>query len=107
MPTVAESYGKQLTVNNAAERMNSVIQDLRHQLILNLLVGLSRWTIGKSFEHREKSKKWIELGCRLTEFAQAHHIKCMEFAMQRHVFVTHHKGTQWKAYVSHLSLCSV
>jgi hypothetical protein len=63
MPTVAESYRKQLTENNAAEQMNSVIQDIRHQPILDLLVGLSRWRIGKSFERREMSKKWIELGC--------------------------------------------
>jgi hypothetical protein len=82
-------YGKQL--NNAAEQMNSVIRDPRHQPILDLLVGLSRWIIRKSFERREMSKKWIKLGCRLTEFAQAHHIKCMEFAMQRPVFVTHHE----------------
>jgi hypothetical protein len=66
-------YRKQL--NNAAEQMNSVIRDLRHQPILDIFVGLSRWIIGKSFERREMSKKWIELGYRLTEFAQAHHIK--------------------------------
>jgi hypothetical protein len=86
MPTIAESYGKQLAVNNAADQINSVIQDLRHQPIL--LFWSLQMTIGNSFERREMSKKWIELGCRLTECAQAHHIKCMEFAMQRPVFVT-------------------
>jgi hypothetical protein len=41
MPTVAESYGKQLAVNNAADQINNVIQDLRHQPILDLLFLVS------------------------------------------------------------------
>jgi hypothetical protein len=55
--------------------MNSVIEDLPHQPFLDLLAGLSRWTIGNSFKRREMSKKWIELRYRLIEFEQAHHIK--------------------------------
>jgi hypothetical protein len=81
-------------LREAAQQMNSIIQHLRHQPILDLLVGLSRWTIGKSFEGREMFKKWFEMRYRLTEFELVHHIKCMEFAMQRPVSVTHHEGTQ-------------
>jgi hypothetical protein len=72
-------YRKQL--NNAAEQMNSAIEDLCCQPILNLIVGVSRWTICKNQEHSELAKKWIEEGSLLKKFATSHYNLCMDAAI--------------------------
>jgi hypothetical protein len=93
-------FGKQL--NNAAEQMNSVIEELRQQPILDLLVGLSQWMIKKFVKHSNLSKQWAQEGLTLTAFAQTKHLSCMQEASRRSVLITYHEGTLWRAQVAHL-----
>jgi len=81
--------------------MNSVIQELRQQPILDLLNGLAKWTVTKHRHRAELAKTWATEGQQLTKYALEKHKDCMQEAGTRSVVITHSESPIFRAQVSH------